>query len=84
MTTLRHLGRIPPALTGVAITPDDDNDLSTTGVLLTCTVSGNAVVHDAGGNELTIYLQAGAVFPLFVTRVKATDTAAEGIVGLVV
>jgi hypothetical protein len=84
MSNLRHLGRLPPAQIAISITPDDDADLSTTGVLLTCTGTGNAVVHDMDSNEVTIHLVAGAVFPLQVRRVLATDTAATGIVGLVV
>jgi hypothetical protein len=78
----RSLSNIIPAAAGVSITPDDDNDLPNPGLLLSCTGSGNAKVDDMNGTTLTIYLTQGAVFPLQVRRVHATDTAATGIIGL--
>lgn len=55
----------------------------TDSVFLTALVSGNATVTPAGSSaDVVIYLQAGAVFPLLVRHVKATGTAATGIVGI--
>ena len=84
MANGRNLGKIAPAQAGIAITPDDDSDLGHKGLVLTCTTAGEAVVHDMNGTSLTIYLNAGAVFPLQVRRVLSTGTTAAGIVGLVI
>lgn len=84
MSMLRHLGRIPPSQVAISISPSDDNDLTTPGLLLSCIGAGTCAVHDMQGNAATIYLVPGAVFPLHVKRVLATGTAATGIVGLVV
>jgi hypothetical protein len=67
----------------------DANNISTTtsgltdAVFLTALVAGNATVTPSGGgSDVVIYLTAGGTHPLQVSHVKATGTAATGIVGI--
>ena len=73
-----------PAADAFTITPDDDNDLPIAaravyvgggGSLSVVTLAGNTVVF-AG-------LGAGTILPISVVRVRATNTSATGIVGLI-
>lgn len=66
-----------------SVTPHDTNVLPNGPGVLTCLVSGNAVVVPYGSSTaVTIYLTAGLVFPLVVSIVKSTSTTATGIVVL--
>jgi len=70
-----------PALGAFDITPNDGQDLARQAIL-TCTGAGTVKVTTFKNDEVTIYLNAGDRFPLFVKRVHATGTTATGIVGL--
>ena len=68
----------------VAITPDDDNDLTDVVYSLTCAADGVAYVDFVdGGQNIPINLISGYWSPIVVKRVRATNTTATGIVGQV-
>ena len=75
-------GLSSPADNAAAVTPHDDNDLSyvTRGIMVG--VAGNIVVNMQGGQTTTIAVIPGTIYPLRVTRVKATSTTATGIVAI--
>jgi hypothetical protein len=76
-------GLSSPARGGFAITPDDDNDLTRTTRGLHCAGdAGDVAVVWLSGEETTIYIPQGGVFPGQFTRVKATGTTATELVGL--
>lgn len=70
---------IGPSRRGVAVTPDDGNDLPFMTKELQATGAGNISVVMAGGGTLTIPFAAGEVRAIRVTRVRATGTTATGI-----
>ena len=78
------LGTSSPATKVLTITPHDDNDLSEVVRALYIGVAGNAVVITKEGDTVTfVGLQAGQILPVRVSRVKATNTTATSILGLV-
>lgn len=73
-----------PPVDGFSITPSDGSSLSVTTRGIYVGVAGNLKVVTAGGTTLTfVGLGAGMVHPLRVTKVFATDTTADSIIGLV-
>ena len=77
-----------PGLTGPAtdlieITPSDSDDLDPCVRGIGVTGSGNVRVTTVGGTTATIFVAAGAIWPVRVQRVWASGTDAGGIVGLV-
>jgi hypothetical protein len=71
---------ISPSRRGVAVTPDDANDLAFMTKELQATGAGNiSVVMAAGGAAITIPFAAGEVRAIRVSRVRATGTTATGI-----
>jgi len=63
-----------------AVTPADGTDLTGgTSRAVMVTEDGNVAVVYANGVEDTLFLLAGVVHPISVTRVKSTGTTATGI-----
>lgn len=56
------------------VTPNDSTDLPALTRMVIVAAGGTLVVHDVGGNSITLTLPAGA-FPLVVRRVLTTSTA---------
>lgn len=76
-------GLSSPARGGFAITPSDGSDLSRVTRGLHCAGdAGTVAVVLESGEEVTLYLNQGSVFPARVKRVKSTGTTATGLVGL--
>ena len=72
-----------PARNAAAVTPNDSTDLPVFARALTATTSGAVVVDMVGsGSSITLQLDAGAILPLCVKRVRSTGTTATGIVAL--
>ncbi|MEO0771795.1 MAG: hypothetical protein AAFZ04_01305 [Pseudomonadota bacterium] len=65
------------------ITPDDGTNLPTAVRAIAVATSGAVRVTTVGGSDATVYVLAGAPFPVRVERVWATGTTATGIVGLI-
>ncbi len=76
-------GLSSPATDLQEITPDDAQDLSVFPRALAVNTSGHVRVTAVGGSTATIYVVAGAPWPVRVSRVWATGTDATGIVGLI-
>lgn len=76
-------GLTGPASRLFPITPDDTTDLEVFVRSLSVASSGLVRVTTVDNSEATIYIAAGAPFPVRVRRVWATATDATGIVGLV-
>ncbi|GGL77403.1 spike base protein, RCAP_Rcc01079 family [Wenxinia marina] len=72
-----------PAIRIVAITPDDGADLGEAVRGLNVAGAGSVRIRTVGGSEGTIFVAAGAAFPVRVARVYASGTTASGIVGLI-
>lgn len=64
------------------VSPDDGADLPKVPAVITCLVTGNISVICAGGGTVTFHCEAGQVLPVFVDRVRVTETTATGIVAL--
>jgi len=64
------------------ITPSDDTDLAIYTRSVTALVSGNVSLIAVDGSAGTIYVVAGVPFPIRSRRIRATDTTATGIHGL--
>ncbi len=76
-------GLTSPADNAAAVTPSDSTDLAYTSRALYIGGSGNVVVTMAGGGDVTFSaVTAGAILPIRVTRVKATNTTATSIINL--
>ena len=71
-----------PALYVDAVTPDDAADLSRPSRALNVAQSGAVRVTTVTGDTGTVFVAAGAAFPIRVVRVWATGTTATGIVAL--
>ncbi len=71
-----------PATELYPITPDDATDLATAVRAIAVATSGAVRVTTVGGSDATVYVIAGAPFPVRVSRVWATGTTATGLVGL--
>lgn len=62
-----------------AVTPDDATDLPMASRGLNVATSGSIRVTTVQGDVETIYVAAGIVFPIRVTRIWSTDTTATGL-----
>lgn len=71
-----------PPYGGFTVTPSDTNDLPTVTRALNVSVTGDVHVTLLDDTEVTLFLQAGGIFPLRIKRIWASDTTAAGIVGL--
>ncbi|EIE51099.1 hypothetical protein AL036_15800 [Salipiger aestuarii] len=71
-----------PPYGGFDITPSDGDDLPTVTRALNVGVSGQVHVTLLDNTETTLFLQAGAIFPLRVKRVWSDGTTASNLVGL--
>jgi len=71
-----------PASHWADVTPHDTNELASRPRAIDCAVSGNAVIVDADGSEITIVLTAGTLYPVRPVIIKSTGTTATGIVAL--
>lgn len=71
-----------PATHLAAIVPSDTSDLSVASRGINVSTSGAIRVSTVGGTTETIFVAAGAAFPLRVTRIWSTGTTATGIVVL--
>jgi hypothetical protein len=77
------LGKMAPAANAVAVTPDDDTDLTTAADALYIGTTGDLSVITIGGDTVTFAnVPAGMVLPVSVLRVKATNTTASDIVAI--
>lgn len=72
-----------PAEDAFAITPHATNDLPQVTRAITAKVAGDVNVQTFKGNTVSIYVAAGAIFPIRVKKVFVSGTTATGIVGLV-
>ena len=72
-----------PATRVIEIEPDDDADLPEVVAGINVEAPGTVRVTTKDGTAATVFVNAGIVFPLRVTRVWATGTSATGIRGLV-
>lgn len=71
-----------PALSAVAVSPHDTNDITATRGLY-IGVSGNVTVNMMGtGTSILFTAVPVGILPIRVTRVLATGTAATGIVAI--
>ncbi|MFK7752141.1 MAG: hypothetical protein AB8B51_06290 [Sedimentitalea sp.] len=64
------------------IVPSDSTDLTRITRALNVANSGYVHVTTKTGTDVTLFLGAGTIFPVRVSRVWATGTTASGIVGL--
>lgn len=71
-----------PPQGGFDITPSDTADLSQALRGINVSASGTVRVSTVDGADLTLTVAAGIIFPIRATRVWATGTSANGIVGL--
>ena len=71
-----------PATAVFAITPNDGADIATVTLALNVATPGVVRVTPLAGGTADIFVEAGVVFPLRVSRVWATGTTATGICGL--
>ena len=71
-----------PAIHLAEIAPDDAADLAVPSRALCVAQSGTVRVTTVAGDTGTLFLAAGATFPIRVARVWATGTTAGGIVSL--
>jgi hypothetical protein len=61
------------------VTPDDDHDLPVASRGLNVEVGGSIRVTTIEGDEGTVHVAAGVVFPIRASRIWATGTTATGI-----
>lgn len=68
---------------GSGVTPSDSNDLPYTLKAFMVAVAGDVSVLTAGGDTLTLpACQPGLQYAVLATRIRATGTTADGIVGM--
>lgn len=72
-----------PATTIIEIDPNDATDLPEVSAALNVATPGTVRVTTKAGTTGTIFIAAGVVFPIRVTRVWETGTSATGICALV-
>lgn len=76
------IGLESPPTSVFEITPDDANDLAVTTRALNVATSGTVTVTCLDGTSASVFVAAGVVFPIRVTRVWAAGTSASEIRGL--
>ena len=69
------VGLTSPATRHFAITPAD-SDMAQVPRCISCTVSGNVVIRDAGGVDVTYPMVAGDWMPFRAVQVRVTGTTA--------
>jgi hypothetical protein len=77
-----HTGLESPAISLMAVTPDDGSDLPWITRAVSVEVPGVLRVTTADGSEGEIFVTAGMPFPIRIRRVWMTGTTATGIVAL--
>lgn len=79
----RDISQVGPARNAVAVTPSDSADLATVPRAICIAADGNVVLVMSGnGQEVSVAMVAGTLYPLAPTRIKATGTTATGIVAV--
>lgn len=79
----KDIAQVGPARNAVAVTPSDSADLATVPRAICVAADGNVVLVMSGnGQEVTVAMVAGTLYPLAPTRIKATGTTATGIVAV--
>lgn len=74
-------GFIPQYTNATAVTPSDGTNQHY--MAFCCAVGGTITVRPStGAADVQLTIVAGTVYPLEVTAIRATGTAATGIVGL--
>ncbi len=75
---------IEQGINAVAVTPDDDNDLTQGAATLFVGVAGDVSVDMAGTGESIVFknVPAGSFMPIQVDRVNVTGTTATDIVAM--
>jgi len=76
-------GLSAPAANIYDITPSNTADLTISVRAISVLTSGTVKITAVGGTTGTVYVVAGAPFPIRAQRVWASDTTATGITGLV-
>ena len=71
-----------PARHAVAVTPDDNTDLTYVARSLYIGATGNVAVVTADGDTVTFVAVPVGILPVMVSRVKSTGTTATSIVAL--
>jgi len=71
-----------PATGAFEIAPDDNADLPFVTRALNVQTTGAVRVSTLNGDTVTLFIAAGGVLPIRVSRVLATGTTATNIVGL--
>jgi hypothetical protein len=71
-----------PATHLAAIVPSDTDDLAVASRGINVSTSGAVRMSTVGGTTETVFIAAGAAFPIRATRIWATGTSATGIVAL--
>ena len=69
-----------PAGVYTAITPDDDNDLARISEYLYVGSTGDLVIHDVGGEEVTFASLAVGWHPIVAKRILDAGTTASSII----
>lgn len=70
------IGMTGPATRHYAITPSDSADLPVRPRAIYCKASGDIVIRDDDGTQITYTLAAGDVLPIRAVRILATGTTA--------
>lgn len=73
---------ISPARHFYDAAPDDDNDLPYVPKGIISNDGGDVCMVGGNGNEVTVTLVAGVVYPFAPVRIKATGTTSTAIVAL--
>ena len=71
-----------PVRNALEVTPDDAADLAVPCRALNVAEQGFVRVTTLGGDTVRLFVNAGGLIPVRVSRVWATDTTATGIVAL--
>lgn len=71
-----------PANSLEEIAPNDNADIATVTRAINVAVAGIVRVTTSAGQTGNVYVGAGIMFPIRVTRIWSTGTTASGIVGL--
>jgi hypothetical protein len=66
----------------IAVTPSDSTDLTHISRFIIVGATGTLTFVTVGGETVQITATAGFIYPIKVTRIRATGTAATGIVVL--
>lgn len=82
-TYSKDITQLGPARNAVAVTPSDSTDLTNVTRAIVVGGNGNVSVNMSGsGSAVVISMTAGTIYPLAVSRILSTGTAATGIVAI--